>query len=84
MLTSVYPSIFIVLYATELCCEILSALCLVYSNPSNYKTYATVNHPVGIALNGAVMLISEFYTGSISDCQLVMSCSIAMLLFAPF
>ena len=72
MLTSVYPSIFIILYTTELRCEILSALCLASSNRSRNKTHATVNHPVGIALNGAVMLISEFYTGSISDCQLVM------------
>ena len=70
-----YPSTFIMLDATELRCDVLSALCLASSNRSSYKIHATVNQLVGVALNGVFTLISQF-TSSISDCQLVMQCGI--------
>ena len=71
-----YPPTFIILDATEIRCEVLSALYLACSNHSSYKTHAMVDRLVGIALNGAFMFISQFYTGSISDCQLIMQCGI--------
>ena len=71
-----YSSTFIILDATELHCEVLSALYLASSDQSSYKTHAMVNRLMGIALNGAFMFISQFYTGTISDCQLFMPCGI--------
>ena len=71
-----YPSTFIILDATELRCEVLSALYLASSSHSSYKTHAMVNRLMGIALNSAFMFISQFNTGTISDCQLVMQCEI--------
>ena len=61
-----YPSTFIILDATELHCEVPSAIDLQFSNHSGYKTHAAVKGLVGIALNGAFTFFSQLYTGLIS------------------
>lgn len=71
-----YPSTFVVLDATELRCEVPSALDLQSSNYSTYKSHTTVKGLVGIAPNGTFIFISQLFTGSISDRQIVLKSGI--------
>ena len=75
-----YPDTFIVLDATELRCQVPSSLALQSKLYSAYKSHTTVKGLVGIAPNGAFTFISQLYTGSISDRQLVIESGILSLL----
>ena len=56
-----YPDTFIVLDATELCTEICSCLAL----------QSQLNDLIGISPNGSISFVSELWSGSISDHELV-------------
>ena len=71
-----YPSTCMILDATELRCEVPSALDPMSSNYSSYKTHMTVKGLIGIAPNGTFTFTSQLYTGSVSDRQLVIQCGI--------
>lgn len=75
-----FPDTFIILDATELRCEIPSSLSLQSQLYSRYKSHTTLKGLVGIAPNGCFTFISQLYTGSISDKQLVIESGILSLL----
>ena len=66
-----YPDTFIVLDATELCTEIRSCLALQSQLYSSYKSHTTLKDLIGISPNGSIYLVSELWSGSISDRELV-------------
>ena len=66
-----YLDTFIVLDATELCTEIRSCLALQSPLSSSYKSRTTLKNLIGISPNGSMYFVSEFWSGSISDCELV-------------
>ena len=66
-----YPDIFIVLDATELCTDIRSCLALQSQLYSSYKSRTTLNDLIGISPNGSIYFVSELWSGSISDRELV-------------
>ena len=65
-----YPDTFIVLDATELCAETCSCLALQSQLYSSYKSRTTVDL-TGISPNGSIYFVSELWSGSISDRELV-------------
>ena len=75
-----YPDTFIIIDATEIRCQVPSSLSLQSKLYSAYKSHTTVKGLVGIAPNGAFTFISELFTGSISDRQLVIESGILSLL----
>ena len=66
-----YPDAFIVLDATELCTEIRSCLALQSQLYSSYKSRTTLKDLIGIFPNGSIYFVSELWSGSISDRELV-------------
>ena len=66
-----YPYTFVVLDATELCTEIRSCLALQSHLHSSYKSRTTLNDLIGISPNGSIYFVSELWSGSISDRELV-------------
>ena len=66
-----YPDTFVVLDATELCTEIRSCLALQSQLHSSYKSRTTLNDLIGISPNGSIYFVSELWSGSISDRELV-------------
>ena len=66
-----YPDTFIVLDATELCTKIRSCLALQSQLSSSYKSHTTLKDLIGISPNGSVYFVSELWSGSISDRELV-------------
>ena len=66
-----YPDTFIVLDATELCAEIRSCLALQSQLYSSYKSRTTLKDLIGISLNGSIYFVSELWSVSISDRELV-------------
>ena len=66
-----YPDTFIIIDATELPVEKPSTLALQSQLYSMYKSHCTVKGLVGITPSGMFTFISQLYTGSISDRQLV-------------
>ena len=66
-----YPDTFIVLDATELCTEIRSCLALQSQLYSSYKSRTTLKDLIGISPNGSIYFVSELWSGSISDRELV-------------
>ena len=66
-----YPDTFVVLDATELCTEIRSCLALQSQLYSSYKSRTTLNDLIGISPNGSIYFVSELWSGSISDRELV-------------
>lgn len=75
-----YPDTFAIIDATELRCEVPSSLSLQSQHYSSYKSHTTMKSLVGIAPNGSFIFISELYTGSISDRQLVVESGFLELL----
>ena len=66
-----YPDTFIVLDATDLCTEIRSCLALQSQLYSSYKSRKTLKDLIGISPNGSIYFVSELWSGSISDRELV-------------
>ena len=66
-----YPDTFIVLDATELCTEIRSCLALQSQLYSSYKSRTTLKDLIGISPNSSIYFVSELWSGSISDHELV-------------
>lgn len=75
-----YPDTFLIIDATELRCERPSSLSLQSQNYSAYKSHTTLKGLVGITPSGMFAFISQLYTGSISDRQLVMESGLLPLL----
>ena len=66
-----YPDTYAIIDATELVVERPSSQSLQAQLYSSYKSHCNVKCLVGISPNGMVTFISQFYTGSIIDRQLV-------------
>ena len=66
-----YPTTFTIIDATELRCEIPCSLSLQSQHYSSYKSHTTLKALVAVASNGSFIFISELFTGSISDRQIV-------------
>lgn len=66
-----YPSTRVIIDCTEIKCEMPSSLLLNTELFSSYKNHTTLKGLIGIAPNGAVTFISQLYTGSISDREIV-------------
>ena len=77
---SAYPTTYIIIDATELRCQIPSSLSLQSQHYSTYKSHTALKGLVGIAPNGSFIFISQLYTGSISDRQLVIESGLLQLL----
>ena len=75
-----YPDTFIIIDATELHCQVRSSPSLQSKLYSAYKSHCTVKGLVAIAPNGALTFISQLFTGSISDRQLVIQSGLLPLL----
>lgn len=67
-----YPTTRVIIDCTEVRCEMPSSLLLNSELFSSYKNRVTLKGLVGIALSGAITFISQLYTGSISDREIVM------------
>lgn len=66
-----YPATRVILDATEVKCAVPSSLALQSSTYSSYKSANTFKGLVGIMPNGLLSFVSELFTGSISDRELV-------------
>ena len=66
-----YPDTFIVLDATELCAEIRSCLALQSQLYSSYKSRTTLKDLIGFSPNGSIYFVSELWSASKSDRELV-------------
>ena len=66
-----YPDTFNVLDATELCTEIRSCLALQSLLYSSYKSGTTLKDLIVISPNGSIYFVSEAWSGSIGDRELV-------------
>ena len=66
-----YPDTFIVLDATELCTEIRSCLALQSQLYSSYKSRTMLKDLIGISPNGSIYFVSELWSRSISNRELV-------------
>ena len=79
-----YPDTFIVLDATELRTEIRSCLALQSQLYSSYKSHTTLKDLIGISPNGSIYFVSELWSGSISDRELVIKSERHVLSFKNF
>ena len=61
----------VIIDCTEVRCQMPSSLQLNGELFSNYKNHTTLKGLVGISPGGAVTFISQLYTGSISDREIV-------------
>lgn len=66
-----YPNTRVIIDCTEVRCEMPSSLLLNSELFSSYKNHVTLKALVGIAPSGATTFISQLYTGSISDREIV-------------
>lgn len=66
-----FPSTRVIIDCTEVFCEMPSSLLLNSELFSSYKNHVTLKGLVGIAPSGAITFISQLYTGSISDREIV-------------
>lgn len=66
-----HPSTRVIIDCTEIKCEMPSSLLLNTELFSSYKNHTTLEGLIGIAPNGAVTFISQLYTGSISDREIL-------------
>ena len=66
-----YPNTRVIIDCTEIRCQMPSGLLLNSELFSSYKNHVTFKGLVGIAPNGATTFISQLYTGSISDREIV-------------
>jgi len=67
-----FPSTRIVIDCTEVFCEMPSSLLLNSELFSSYKNHVTLKGLVGISPSGAITFVSQLYTGSISDREIVL------------
>ena len=67
-----YPTTRVIIDCTEVRCEMPSSLLLNSELFSSYKNHVTLKALVGISPGGAITFISQLYTGSISDREIVM------------
>lgn len=67
-----FPTMRVIIDCTEVRCEMPSSLLLNSELFSSYKNRVTLKGLVGIALSGTITFISQLYTGSISDREIVM------------
>ena len=75
-----YPKTFLMVNATELRCKRPSSLSLQSHHNSSYKSHTTLKGLVGITPNGQFAFVSQLFTGSISDRQLVCESGLLRLL----
>lgn len=61
----------VIINCTEIRCQMPSSLLLNSKLFSSYKNHVTLKGLVGIAPSGAITFISQLYSGSISDCEIV-------------
>ncbi len=66
-----YPSTRVIIDCTEITCEMPGSLLLNGELFSSYKNHTTLKGLIGIAPSGAITFISQLYTGSISDREIV-------------
>lgn len=67
-----FPSTRIIIDCTEVFCEMPSSLLLNSELFSSYKNHVTLKGLVGISPCGAITFVSQLYTGSISDREIVL------------
>ena len=66
-----YSSTRVIIDCSEVRCQMLSSLHLNGELFSNYKHHTTLKGLIGISPGGAITFISQLYTGSISDREIV-------------
>ncbi|XP_068723876.1 uncharacterized protein [Montipora capricornis] len=66
-----FPTTRVIIDCTEVRCEMPNSLLLNSELFSSYKNHVTLKGLVGIAPSGAITFISQLYTGSISDREIV-------------
>ena len=66
-----FPTTRVIIDCTEVRCEMPSSLLLNSELFSSYKNHVTLKGLVGIAPSGAITFISQLYTGSMSDREIV-------------
>ena len=66
-----YSSTRVIIGCTEVRCQMPSSLHLNGELFSNYKNHTTLKGLIGISPGGAITFISQLYTGSISDREIV-------------
>lgn len=66
-----FPTTRVIIDCTEVRCEMPSSLLLNSELFSSYKNHVTLKGLVGISPSGAITFISQLYTGSISDREIV-------------
>lgn len=66
-----YPNNTVIIDATELIIQVLSALQKHGESYSSYKSHTTFKSLIGLDPNGGIMFTSQLYEGSISDKQMV-------------
>lgn len=66
-----YATTRVIIDCTEVRCEMPSSLLLNSELFSSYKNHVTLKALVGIAPSGAITFLSQLYTGSISDREIV-------------
>ena len=76
-----YSSTRVIIDCTEVRCQMLSSLHLNGELFSNYKHHTTLKGLIGISPGGAITSISQLYTGSISDREIVVRSGLLDLLF---
>lgn len=67
-----YSSTRVIIDCTEIRCQMPSSLQLNGELYSNYKSHTTLKGLIGISPGGEISFISQLYTGSISDREIVM------------
>ena len=67
-----FPSTRVIVDCTEVFCEMPSSLLLNSELFSSYKNHVTLKGLVGIAPSGGITFVSQLYTGSISDREIVL------------
>ena len=65
------PNTRVIIHCTEIRCEMPGSLLLNGKLFSSYKNHTTLKGLIGIAPSGAITFISQLYTGSISDREIV-------------
>ena len=75
-----YPTTFCIVDATEIVCEVRASLSLQSQCYSSYKSHTTMKGLLTVAPNGAIISVSELFTGSISDRQLTIQSGIVEIL----
>ena len=68
---SKYKSTRVIIDCTEVKCQMPSSLQLNGELFSSYKNHTTLKGLVGISPGGAITFISQLYTGSVSDREIV-------------